>query len=130
MGYDIAALMSVSEDTHTYDISELLSNATHKCGRRGRHGEVRTRVMSADELAMEQSRAVQTYGLGVRHRELRHYEMPQVISAGVVKRYIITSRTTEEFVRRLSKHYGRYFSPTTLNEIVERAWYNNEATEV
>lgn len=138
MAVDFATLMQNSEAATTRerkakpvcDFSELLINATQARGRRSLHGEVITRKLSASELKREQNRAATAYGMGVRHSQTKRYNKPVAIAAGVVKRYILQAGDAAEFAELLSDHYGRYFSVKDLNEIVERAWYHNQATEI
>lgn len=138
MAIDIATLIGNAETTRVrerkakqaLDISMLINNAM-ECGERtGRNGKVITRTLSADELRMEQERTPTAYELGVRHSDVKRWAKPVVIAAGVVRRYILQAKDVVEFANLMTEHYGRYFSEATLCDIVERAWYSNQATHL
>ena len=132
---DIDMLIANADDTgereQTYDVGALIKGATAPRRRYGLHGEVRVRMLSADELKALRKRPVQTYGTIPRYKEPKRYLRPITIKAGVVNKLIEQSTDACDFIQRLSQHYGGIFiSYKRANEIAYNAYVRQSDTDI
>lgn len=132
---DIDMLIANADDTgereQTYDVGALIKSATAPRRRYGLHGEVRVRMLSADELKALRKRPVNTYDSIPRYKEPKRYLRPITIKAGVVNKLIEQSTDACDFIQRLSQHYGGIFiSYKRANEIAYNAYVRQSDTDI
>lgn len=127
---DIEVLIANAESEPMCDIAVLIANATSVCERHTRNGAVHTRKMSKRELEAARKRPMRDYGPTLRCKELRRYQRPYTICAGVVNRLLKEATDADDYMRRLREHYGVAFSYDTIMRATERAYLRQEDTEV
>lgn len=128
---DIELLLSETKLAKRGDVNELVKQITKASHELGRHGEVKVRKLTADELKALQKRPVNTYDSIPRYKEPKRYLRPITVKAGVVMKLLERSTDACDFIERLSQHYGGIFiSYKKADEIAYNAYVRQSDTDI